>query len=556
MTNMIIKFIMKGMNVMKKMKKLLSILSAAIMLIAMTTTVFADATLSRESGDTHEYAVYQIFRGTVLSDVISDVKWGLNGTGTNGEDVTTSVLKDLKEVNSASDAQKIEVIKNYWNQESAAFAIINGTTETASLPSGYYLIKDTTQVGNGDSVNFHVVKITDGTTALEITQKRDEPTVNKYIKEDSTNTYGKTADYSMDEEIPFRIVGTLPNAADYARYTTYQYTFTDTLTRMNYVANSLHVYVYRGCTNANTLGTKVGELKLDDANVSVTASGTNVTVGFTDLKAAKYVEDGITDGVVAGDVVVVEYTAKFTANAVERQYGNPNEVKLTYSNNPNLNSSGNPITTTSDTPKDYAYAFTYILDATKVDSTTNAALGGAGFKIYYNDGTNNKFAIIDLSTNKVTGWTTTEASATEIVTSTVSGSEKQILVKGLDEGTYYLKETTVPANYSAIADVPFTITATIAAKTPAGTPGSDEYEISNLVINSTNPNADVDKKAADAANPNISTGTVYMNIKNSPTSTLPTTGGIGTKIFYVVGGIMMVASLALLFLKKRVSKNV
>ena len=95
---------MKGMNVMKKMKKLLSILSAAIMLIAMTTTVFANATLRREFGDTHEYAVYQIFTGTVLSDVISDVKWGLNGIGTNREDVTTSVREALKAVNSASDA--------------------------------------------------------------------------------------------------------------------------------------------------------------------------------------------------------------------------------------------------------------------------------------------------------------------------------------------------------------------------------------------------------------------------------------------------------------------
>ena len=535
---------------MKKMKKLLSILSAAIMLIAMTTTVFANATLRREFGDTHEYAVYQIFTGTVSSGVISGVKWGLNGTGTNGKDVTTSVLEALKAVNSASDAQKIKVIKNYWNQQSDAFAIINGTTETASLPSGYYLIKDTTTAGDGDSVNFHVVKITDGTTALEITQKRDEPTVNKYIKEDSTNTYGKTADYSMDEEIPFRIVGTLPDAADYARYTTYQYTFTDTLTRMNYVANSLHVYVYRGYKNANTLGTKVGELKLDDANVSVTASGTNVTVGFTDLKAAKYVEDGITDGVVAGDVVVVEYTAKFTADAVERQYGNPNEVKLTYSNNPNLDSSGVPITTTSDTPKDYAYAFTYTLDATKVDSTTNEALPDAGFKIYYKDNSDTAhYAVI--TDGKVTDWKTNIDDATQITT----GANGQILVEGLDAGKYYLKETKTPDNYSPIADVEFTISATILSKT-GGVAGSDEYEISALSITSSDTNVDVNKKATENLAANKQTGTVYTNIKNSPTSTLPTTGGIGTKIFYVVGGIMMVASLALLFLKKRVSKNV
>lgn len=537
---------------MKKMKKLLSILSAAIMLIAMTTTVFADATLSRESGDTHEYAVYQIFKGTVSSGVISDVKWGLNGTGTNGKDVITSVLEDLKAVNSASDVQKIKVIKKYWNQQSDAFAIINGTSQTASLPSGYYLIKDTTTAGDDDSVNFHVVKITDGTTALEITKKRDEPTVNKYIKEDSTNTYGKKADYSMAEDIPFRIVGTLPDPEDYARYKTYQYKFTDTLTNMNYVDGSLHVYVYNGYQDENNLGTKVGELDLSDSNVNTSANATGGTVEFKDLKTAKYKDSTptVSNGVEAGNVVVVEYNAKFTSNATIGGNGNPNEVKLTYSNNPNLNSSGVPITTTSDTPKDYAYAFTYTLDATKVDSTTNQALPDAGFKIYYKDNSNTAhYAVI--TDGKVTDWITNINDATQITTE----ANGQILVKGLDAGKYYLRETKTPDNYSPIADVEFTISATISIKT-GGVPGSDEYEISALSITSGDSNVDVDKKATVDSAANTQTGTVYTNIKNSPTSTLPTTGGIGTKIFYVVGGIMMVASLALLFLKKRVSKNV
>ena len=489
--------------------------------------------------------------------MISGVKWGKNGTGTEGTDVSSTVLNALKSVNSEpKESVKIATIDDYWNQAAGApapFATIDGTTTTtASLPSGYYLIKDTTTAGDGDSVNFHVVKITDGTTALEITQKRDEPTVNKYIKEDSTNTYGKTADYSMDEEIPFRIVGKLPDAADYARYTTYQYKFTDTLTNMNYVANSLHVYVYRGYTNANTLGTKVGELKLDDANVSVTASGTNVTVEFKDLKTAKYKDStpAVSNGVEAENVVVVEYNAKFTSNATIGGNGNPNEVKLTYSNNPNLDSSGVPITTTSDTPKDYAYAFTYTLDATKVDSTTNEALPDAGFKIYYKDNSDTAhYAVI--TDGKVTDWITNIDDATVITT----GANGQILVEGLDARTYYLKETKTPDNYSTIADVEFTISATISSKT-RGVAGSDEYEISALRITSRDTNVDVDKKATVNFAANTQTGTVYTNIKNSPTSTLPTTGGIGTKIFYVVGGIMMVASLALLFLKKRVSKNV
>ena len=535
---------------MKRMKKLMAIITAVVMTMAMSAVAFADATLSRETGDTHTYEVYQIFTATSYdstSGQFSGIKYGANSTGTLGSDVSTTVLNALSAVNSSSDAEKIAVIDNYWNQTKAAFATINNTTATASLPTGYYLIKDTTTSTDGDSINFHVVTVSDGSTALTITDKRDVPTVQKYIKEDSTNTYGKAADYSKGEEtIGFRLVGTLPAAADYARYTRYNYTFTDTLTKMTYVANSITAKVYSGYTNANSLGTLYGTLDLTDSNVSLTANGSSIVLSFNDTKTAVYTDNTIAAGIPAGYVIVVEYNAKFTNDAVTGANGNPNSVKVTYSNNPNLDSTGTPINTTEDTPIDYAYAFTYEFDGLKVDSTTNQALTSAGFKI--RDESGNKYAIIN-SSNVVTGWTTNEASGTEILTTNAG----KIIVNGLDAGTYTLKETKVPTGYSAIADVPFTVTATISAvATP--TAGSKEYEVTAIGIASTSADMKVNYQGATATSANATNGKVYANILNTPTSTLPTTGGIGTRMFYIIGGALMVFAAAVLVLKRKMAK--
>ena len=524
---------------MKRMKKLMAIITAVVMTMAMSAVAFADATLSRADEDTHSYDVYQIFTATSYdstSGQFSGIKYGANSTGTLGSDVSTTVLNALAAVDSSSDAAKIAVIDDYWDQTKAAFATINNTTATASLPTGYYLIKDTTTSTDGDSINFHVVTVSDGSTALTITDKRDVPTVQKYIKEDSTNTYGKAADYSKGEEtIGFRLVGTLPADGDYARYTRYNYTFTDTLTNMTYVANSITAKVYTEYTDANHLGTEHGTLDLTDSNVILTASDSNISLAFTNLKVAKYTDGTIAAGIPADAVIVVDYNAKFTDAAVTGLNGNPNSVKVTYSNNPNLDSTGTPITTTEDTPIDYAYAFTYEFDGLKVDSTTNQALTSAGFKIRDESG---KYAIIN-SSNVVTGWTTNIASGTEILTTNAG----KIIVNGLDAGIYTLKETKVP----------FTVAATISAvATP--TAGSKEYEVTAIGITSTSADMKVNYQGATATSANATNGKVYANILNLPTSTLPTTGGIGTRMFYIIGGALMVFATAVLILKRKMAK--
>ena len=538
---------------MKRMKKVISIASALIMMLAMTATAFADATLSKEAGDNHTYDVYQIFKADSVDATtgeLAGVKYGANSTGTEDSAVPTTVLEALAAVNSSSDAEKIAVIDDYWNQSSAAFATINDTTPTASLPTGYYLIKDTTTSSEGDSVNFHVAIVSDGSTALTITNKRDVPEVSKYIKEDSTSTYGKTADYSQGEEnIAFRIVGTLPDATNYARYQSYQYAFTDNMTNMTYVADSLTAKVYTGYTDENNLGTEYGTLDLTDSNVTLSASGSNISLAFADLKVATYTDATITAGVPADAVVVVEYNAKFTDSAVIGGYGNANSVKLTYSNDPNLDASGNPITTTEDTPEDYAYAFTYEFDGLKIDSTTNSPLSGAGFKIKDADG---NYAII--SAGVVTGWTATQADGTEILT----GATGEVIVKGLDAGTYTLTETTVPDGYSAIADIDFTVAATISAIDVSSADyvsGSQEYKVETLSITSSSTNMTVDSQEGVTTAADTDNGVVFADILNSPKSSLPSTGGIGTKLFYIFGSALMILAAIAFVVKMRFSRK-
>ena len=538
---------------MKRMKKVISIASALIMMLAMTATAFADATLSKEAGDNHTYDVYQIFKADSVDATtgeLAGVKYGANSTGTEDSAVPTTVLEALAAVNSSSDAEKIAVIDDYWNQSSAAFATINDTTPTASLPTGYYLIKDTTTSSEGDSVNFHVAIVSDGSTALTITNKRDVPEVSKYIKEDSTSTYGKTADYSQGEEnIAFRIVGTLPDATNYARYQSYQYAFTDNMTNMTYVADSLTAKVYTGYTDENNLGTEYGTLDLTDSNVTLSASGSNISLAFADLKVATYTDATITAGVPADAVVVVEYNAKFTDSAVIGGYGNANSVKLTYSNDPNLDASGNPITTTEDTPEDYAYAFTYEFDGLKIDSTTNSPLSGAGFKIKDADG---NYAII--SAGVVTGWTETQADGTEILT----GATGEVIVKGLDEGTYTLTETTVPDGYSAIADIDFTVAATISAIDVSSADyvsGSQEYKVETLSITSASTNMTVDSQEGVTTVADTDNGVVFADILNAPKSSLPSTGGIGTKLFYIFGSALMILAAIAFVVKMRFSRK-
>ena len=224
-------------------------------------------------------------------------------------------------------------------------------------------------------------------------------------------------------------------------------------------------------------------------------------------------------------------------NAVVGLDGNPNVVYLEYSNKPDQSGSGDT-GNTGKTREDKVIVFTYELDTTKVDGQDNAKkLEDAEFKLHNVD---NKWAIVN-SDNKVTGWADTEEGGSKL-TSDANGLFKVI---GLDDGTYYLKETKAPTGYNLLSSE---ITVVITATTTNGqtwTDGQASSALTNLAVT-----AD-----STAGTGNTSTGVAGITVANNKGSTLPETGGMGTTIFYVIGAILVIGAGVVLITRKRMSAS-
>ena len=224
-----------------------------------------------------------------------------------------------------------------------------------------------------------------------------------------------------------------------------------------------------------------------------------------------------------GATITVTYTAhlndKATVNTANgsKTTDNKNSVFLQYSNNPRIDTSLDH-TTTSE-----VCVYTYQLNNTKYhdDDNPNNVLAGAGFRLYSGKDCT-KEQEIKLKKNTTDG-TYSPYFGTDAGDEMFSDEHGQFNVKGLDAGTYYLRETNPPKDYSACDDTKIVISAT-----------HDEHNV-NLSGESNLNNKIINKKAGGI--------------------TLPSTGGIGTTIFYVVGGGLMVAAIVLLVTKKRMENK-
>ena len=127
----------------------MALLLSLVMVLAMKIATFATEnptgssntyTITAPSGS-HQYEIYQIFTGDLSGTILSNVKWGANGTVTKGEAVSQDVIDALTAVNGKTDVEKLEVIKQYANLTSTPVGTVtNGSTYEAE--AGYYLIKD------------------------------------------------------------------------------------------------------------------------------------------------------------------------------------------------------------------------------------------------------------------------------------------------------------------------------------------------------------------------------------------------------------------------------
>lgn len=527
-----------------------SILAVACMAAPMATSFSADAAGSIEitnAKENHTYEAYQIFDGDLTDKgVLSNVVWGSGIDSTKTDDLMTEIktingfadcadaaavaakLAETTEFDAEVTQKFASVVGKYLSTTKVSSTFAGGKYTISGVDDGYYLVKDSDDslINEHDAKTRYIVQVLG--TKTDITPKSSFPTVEKKVLEDDKKATGKptydaettenwndVADYCIGEAVPFKLYGTMPSTiGDYSKY---KYVFHDTLAPQFTAPANTDVTV------------KIDGTEAKNAVVDVTDQ--NITVTFADIK------NGNT--VTADSIVTVEYSAVLNSNAVIGLDGQQNEVYLTYSNNPNWVGTGENDTPNDEgkTPKDAVIVFTYELDTTKVDGADNTKkLADAEFKLL-NEAKDKEAEVTD---GKFVKWVDIDAGTT-----LKSGSDGLFKVAGLDDGTYYLKETKAPAGYNLLANpVEVVVTAT--------TVNNQEWGMTDASAALTNLEVTAAGKAGTA---DTSTGVASITIANNAGSTLPSTGGIGTTIFYVAGGALVVGAGVLLVSKKRMSNK-
>ena len=474
------------------MKKMISVLLALVMILSLSTTVLAAENVEISVTDDRSYKVYQIFTGDLSESTLSNIKWGQNGTGAVGTAVEKFTLDALTAVSGKPEADKLTEIKKYVNLESNPVGTVSKDA-SLSVTTGYYLLKDVSTVGQGQELSSFVVEIVGPTT---IRPKVGEVTSEKKVK-DTNDTAGATtdwqdsADYDIGDEVFFRLKGTVTDKYDH--YDSYYYCFHDTLSAgLSFSVNSVKVYVDGVLLENPKEGNRFYEIVTSELDDNCTFE-----IEFDNLKTIETVK--------AGSIITVEYTATLNDNAVLGPAGNPNEMYLKYSNNPNGVERGT-------TPEDKVIVFTYKVVVNKIDGETREALKGAGFTLYKKD--------------SVGKW--------NVIGEEIKGTDLTTFEwKGLDDGDYKLSETTTPAGYNTMADIEFTISAT--------------HDIES---------ADPKLTALDGgglATGEVEAGTISKDIENNKGTVLPETGAMGTMMFITFGSMLAMAAVTCMVTRKKMS---
>ena len=595
---------------MKTMQKLVSILLVLGLVFSLSLGAFADATAEHtitvtnpDAAETHEYSAYQIIAGDYdeATNALSNVSWG---SGVNG----AALLQDL--VNNIPDfadcttvGEVVQVLATYsdGSDELRAFAAIvdrNLTTPSdvatadAENPAilnvtgdGYYYVKDTTEELATDTYSDYIL-IVEGDVEIEAKDTTGVHSFKKVKDINDSNLEGSdwqdSADYDIGDPVPFQLNGTVAN--DYDKYETYTLIF--------------HDVECEGLTFDHITGVFVDGVEITEGYTLVTDPEDECTfeVVFENLKTIEAVH--------GGSLITVEYESILNEDAIIGEPGNPNVMYMEYSNNPTDE------TSTGTTPEDKVVVFTYEVVVDKVDENGNP-LTGAEFQLEkwviddeYPEGhwvvvpgeisgdtttegdgkivkINGKIVseYIDPATGdlyyKIRDKATEDSAETDIylkasevdaiasavangltlgvpyyelkngVISRVAGNFSysikaieresnagtQFTWKGVDDGHYIFVEVVTPDGYNTLDPIEFDVVA------------EHEEDSEDPVLISVDGHPFMPKEGENM-------GILYAEVENKSGGVLPTTGGIGTTLFYVLGGLLVLGAGVLLVVKK------
>ncbi len=541
------------------MKKIISVLLALVMTLALSVSALAAGDYSIKVTNTNEsvsikgntYYAYKIFDATydnskhVAYTIDKDFEgftYTVDGKSYSGETLI-NYLATLTNNSEALDAFAKAAL-NYVTTKQLSpdgQAVAAGESVNISLTApGYYLVSGSATAPDNQQV-VAACSLTTAKPDATVNPKVDAPSVDKKIQEGDQKVGSNTA--SIGDKIDYVVSSKVPNMKGYEKY---YFVLNDTMSK--------------GLTFNNDVVVKIGSTTLSEDAYTVTSTvnaDKTTSIEIVLKNFIQYKEQ-------AGADITVTYSATLNQDADLTQTGNINEVKLTYSNNPNYNYKGtdkpNPGEPVSETPKTETKTYTTGLKLTKVDGE-GKTLTGAKFEI---KGTGVKVVLVNREIYKVsengtyymlTDGTYTITAPTEDTADSYDSTETKY------EKVTVVDKTTVPAEINATAYVNANGVLTFEGL------AAGEYTITELVAPSGYNLLKEPVEVVITGTPTL-TGCAWtvtvdgtkatadgnlwaFNVVNNAGTELPSTGGMGTTIFYVLGGVLMAGAFVLLVVRKR-----
>lgn len=532
---------------MNTMKKILSVLLVLVMVLSMSTMAFAAVEYTITVNNTNEnvtidgmeYSAYKVFEAT-YNEATGTISYSYNSNTCinvaydHDNDDSTAPLsgESLLEWLGAYDGEQpsdesvrdfADYVYKTYVETGAVTPTATGTDEGESVTintgsAGYYLVygKGKGNGKDGETVTA-AVALTSTYPTAEVNPKFDAPSLEKQIKHNEHNTWGVVGDNQIGDTVEFRTITTVPNPYG---YDTYEYIIHDTMSE--------------GLTLQEGFTVKVNDqVVLDDSYLSLVNTDGHSCTFELKIDILNAIEDGVLE---VGDQLYTYYNATLNDEALIYDEGKQdNKAYLEYSNNPYDDD-------TTITEEDIVYDWTFKMAVNKIDADNNA-LTGAIFVL----SENGNIDVKDLNVNEngvpsVTAgliglvkdgdvYRVATAEDTNVVYVIEAGNPK---IKGLDDATnYYLYETKAPAGYNLLKDpIKFVISAS--------------YSLDGSTLETGNPVLSVEGEQVN---------NMTANVVNNSGFELPTTGGMGTTLFYIVGGLLVAVAVVMLVTKKRMNDN-